>query len=239
MELDGLRPGPSVLQVTTANPGETSQSTRVSKSVRVDPADGQTLDIREIPAAGGVSGIVNFEGNPSATPGVLIFLRDASKGTLFRAAVDLAGNFSFADELEPGLYEVTSARPGGLQLRSVSASGAKVTGNKIEIRNGSDVRLILTLARGVNAHVKGIVEQRRQAGAGVDGRTGSTGSSGTHGVPAGSERQRWIVFDGSGAAGKLHRGCCQGLGPRVGQARSDSRISRERNASRGGGWRRT
>ena len=50
-------------------------------------------------------------------------------------------------------------RPGGLELRSVSANGTSVTGRKIEISSGSDLRLILTLARGVNARVKGIVER--------------------------------------------------------------------------------
>ena len=46
-----------------------------------------------------------------------------------------------------------------MRLRSVTANGAKVIGNKIEISNGSEALLELTLARGVNANVKGIVER--------------------------------------------------------------------------------
>src|SRR6202030_1426871 len=133
MEVDGLRPGAS---------------------------DVQTLDVRGIAPAGVVSGIVRLEGNASPPLGVRVFLRNASKGAGFREDVGSDGNLSFSsDEIEPGVYEVSSAAPGGLELRSVSASGTKVTGRKIEIRNGSDLRLILTLARGVNARVNGIVER--------------------------------------------------------------------------------
>jgi len=160
MEVDGLRPGPSVVHVMAGKSGKEWQSSRVSKSVPVDPTDGQTLDVRGIAPAGVVSGIVRLEGNASPPLGVRVFLRNASKGAGFREDVGSDGNFSFSsDEIEPGVYEVSSAAPGGLELRSVSASGTKVTGHKIEIRNGSDLRLILTLARGVNARVKGIVER--------------------------------------------------------------------------------
>src|ERR1700719_1040919 len=142
MEVDGLRPGAS---------------------------DVQTLDVRGIAPAGVVSGIVRLEGNASPPLGVRVFLRNASKGAGFREDVGSDGNLSFSsDEIEPGVYEVSSAAPGGLELRSVSASGTKVTGRKIEIRNGSDLRLILTLARGVNARVKGIVERGGRPAAGID-----------------------------------------------------------------------
>ncbi len=160
LEVDGLRPGPSVVQVMTGNPGEARQPIRVSKSVPVDPTDGQTLDVSGIAPAGVVSGMVRVEGNASPPPGVLIFLRNATSGARFRQDVDSAGNFSFSsDEIEPGVYEVSCVAPGGLELRSVSANGISLTGRKIEISGGSDLRLILTLARGVNARVKGIVER--------------------------------------------------------------------------------
>ena len=160
LELDGLRPGPSVLQVTTGNAREPQQSARVSKSVPVNPTDGQTLDVRGIASRGVASGTVRVEGNASPPPGVLVFLRNASTGAGFRDDVDSADNFSFSsDEIEPGVYEVSCVGPGGLGLRSVSANGTKVTGRKVEISNGSELRLVLTLARGVNGRVKGIVER--------------------------------------------------------------------------------
>ena len=158
IELDGLRPGPSVVEMMTGKPGEAWQFSKVTKSVPVDPRDGQTLDARGI-APTGVSGIVKLEANVTAPLGVNLFLRDASKGTVYRAGADSAGNFRFSDEIEPGVYGVSAAGPGGLQLRSVTASGAKVMGINIEIINGTDARLVLTLAHGVNAHVKGIVER--------------------------------------------------------------------------------
>jgi Carboxypeptidase regulatory-like domain len=160
MEVDGLRPGLSSVEIITGKPGKAFGSDEVKKSVRVDPAGGQTIDVGGIAPSGVVSGTVKLEGNASVPPGVLVFLREESNGRAFRQDVDSAGNFRFfADELEPGVYEVSSAAPGGLELRSVSASGTKVTGRKIEIGNGSDLRLTLTLARGVNAGVKGIVER--------------------------------------------------------------------------------
>jgi hypothetical protein len=160
MEIDGLRPGPSVIQVITDNPGDGGQAGKVSKSVQVNPADGQTLDVRGIAPAGMVSGTVRSEGNATPLPGARVLLRNVSKGNAFGEGADSAGNFSFSsDEIEPGMYEIFAAAPGGLELRSLSANGTKATGRKIEISNGSELRLVLTLARGVNARVKGIVER--------------------------------------------------------------------------------
>jgi hypothetical protein len=160
LELTGLRPGPSVIQVTADNAKDSAHSGKVSKSVPVDPANGQTLDLRGIARAAVVSGNVRVEGNASAPSGVLVFLRSSSNGNAFRQDVDSAGNFSFSsDEIEPGVYELFAATPGGLELRSVTANGTKMTGRKIEISNGSDLRLTLTLGRGVSGRVKGIVER--------------------------------------------------------------------------------
>ncbi len=157
----GLRPGPSVIQVTADNAKDSAHSGKVSKSVPVDPtANGQTLDLRGIARAAVVSGNVRVEGNASAPSGVLVFLRSSSNGNAFRQDVDSAGNFSFSsDEIEPGVYEIFAVAPGGLELRSVTANGTKMTGRKIEISNGSDLRLTLTLGRGVSGRVKGIVER--------------------------------------------------------------------------------
>jgi Carboxypeptidase regulatory-like domain len=158
LDLDGLRPGPAVVEAKTGNAGEGWQSSSVTKSVQVSPTDGQTVDVRGI-APTGVSGIVKLEANVAAPSGVNVFLRGASKGTIYRASADSAGSFRFSAQIEPGVYAVSSGGPGGLRLRSVTANGAKVVGNKIEISNGSEALLFLTLARGVIASVKGIVER--------------------------------------------------------------------------------
>jgi protocatechuate 3,4-dioxygenase beta subunit len=158
LDLDGLRPGPAVVEAKTGKAGEAWQASSVSKSVPVDPTDGQTVDARGI-APTGVSGIVKLDANVAAPPGVNVFLRGASKGTIYRASADSAGSFRFSAPIEPGVYAVSSGGPGGLRLRSVTANGAKVIGTKIEINNASEALLTLTLARGVNARVKGIVER--------------------------------------------------------------------------------
>ena len=95
MEVDGLRPGPSVIQVITGNSKEPRPSLRVSKSVPVDPTDGQTLDVRGIASAGVVSGMVRVEGNASPPPGVLVFLRNATSGSPFQAGRRLGREFQF------------------------------------------------------------------------------------------------------------------------------------------------
>jgi Carboxypeptidase regulatory-like domain len=160
LEADGLRPGPSVVDVITGGRRGASGASEVTKSMHVDLTNGQTLDVRGISPAGVVSGMVRVEGSASPPQGVLVFLRNTSQGARFRQDVDSAGNFSFSsDELEPGVYEVSAAAPGGLELRSISARGTKVTGRKIEIGNAADLRLVLTLARGVSARVKGVVER--------------------------------------------------------------------------------
>jgi hypothetical protein len=116
--------------------------------------------VRGIAPAGVVSGSVRSEGSASPLPGARVLLRNTTKGNAFGEVADSAGNFSFSsDEIEPGVYEIFAVTPGGLDLRSLSANGTKVTGRKIEISSGGDLRLVLTLARGVNARVKGIVQR--------------------------------------------------------------------------------
>src|SRR6202021_3705133 len=117
-ESDGFRPRLLSVEIITGKPGKALGSDEVKKSVRVDPAGGQTIDVGGIAPSGVVSGIVKLEGNASVPPGVLVFLREESSGRAFRQDVDSAGNFRFfADELEPGVYEVSSAAPGGLGVR--------------------------------------------------------------------------------------------------------------------------
>jgi hypothetical protein len=160
VEVDGLRPGASVIEVVTGKPGESWKSSGVKKSIPVDPTDGQTLDARGIAPTGVVRGIAKTEENAAPPPGARVIVRNASKGSGYRADVDAAGNFSFSsDEIEAGVYEVFAAAPGGLELRSISANGTKVAGRKIEIGNGGDLRVDLTMAHGVYVRVKGIAER--------------------------------------------------------------------------------
>jgi hypothetical protein len=171
IELDGLRPGPMAVELMT---GELKGARRwrqtLSKSVPVNPSDEQTVDMRGIAAAPDavVSGTAKLEREGAVPPGVFLLLRDSAKGATYRADLGADGSFKFSPEtFEPGIYGISAVGPGGLAVRSISATGTKVNGNKIEISGGGDVQLIVTLARGVNGRVKGIVERDGKPTAGM------------------------------------------------------------------------
>jgi hypothetical protein len=169
IELGGLRPGPMAVELMT---GEIKGRWRptLSKSVPVNPSDEQTVDMRGIAAAPDavVSGNVKLEREAALPQGVFMLLRDSAKGATYRADPGADGSFKFSPEtFEPGAYVISAVGPGGIAVRSISATGAKVNGNKIEVTGGGDVQLIVTLARGVNGRVKGIVERDGRPTAGM------------------------------------------------------------------------
>ena len=95
VEVDGLRPGPSVLQVMTFDPRKARQSMRFSKSVPVDPADGQTIDVRGIAAAGVVSGIVRLEGDRISAGGRARVSEKRFEGKRFQTGRKFGREFQF------------------------------------------------------------------------------------------------------------------------------------------------
>lgn len=170
IELDGLRPGPMVVALMAEIKGEGRWRPTLSKSVPVNPSDEQTVDMRGIAAAPDavVSGNVKLEREAALPQGVFMLLRDSAKGATYRADPGADGSFKFSPEtFEPGAYVISAVGPGGIAVRSISATGAKVNGNKIEVTGGGDVQLIVTLARGVNGRVKGIVERDGRPTAGM------------------------------------------------------------------------
>jgi hypothetical protein len=167
IELDGLRPGPMVVQVMTSEVKDAGKM-KITKSVQIDPAEGQMIDVSRTAPAAVVRGTVKLEGGAPAPGGVGVIIANLRQGSSYRADVESDGSFKFDGEtFKPGMYRLFALAPGGLQLWSISATGARVDGHKIEIGSAGDIRLELILARGVNARVKGIVEREGKPAAGM------------------------------------------------------------------------
>jgi hypothetical protein len=123
----------------------------------------QTLDLTgdaEINASDGLSsptvtGVVTMEdGSPSSQP-VYLSLHDAMSGAAFHTQAQPNGEFSFNGQAIPaGTYGVVIAQPPASAVRSMSATGAKVSGRTVEIGSSPEVRLSVVISKG-SGMVKG------------------------------------------------------------------------------------
>ena len=114
------------------------------------------LDPGESPPLASVTGAMQFEG-ASRPPGrIYVVLAERNSGEDFAAEVTPKGTFDFSEmEVRPGFYDVAINAAQSYQIRSVQATGAKVTAQTIEISGGA-VQLALTTAR-TRASINGTV----------------------------------------------------------------------------------
>lgn len=167
VEIGGLRPGRVRLELSQ-QPAQADGPT-VKRTLMVDPVNGQTVYANRMAAAPSVIGSVRAEGGGPLPAGARVTLRELANGKTVTANVEADGTFKFVGaNFEPGVYRVFAGTAGGLGLRSVGGTGAKVlAGRKIEIGDAGDVNLELVLAKGVNGRVKGVAERDGKPAAGM------------------------------------------------------------------------
>ncbi len=77
----------------------------------------------------------------------MIRLTNAATGDVFDGEVEKKGQFHIvAETLSPGKYQVELLNVDRAVVKSVSATGARASGQTVEISPGTPVRLIVTLA---------------------------------------------------------------------------------------------
>ncbi len=140
VEIGGLPPGPMELRIQSngQNPATWSQSVNASRDAEISLSDSSP--------ASRVSGVARLEGAPApASTSIQLFNR--STGEVYDARVGDKGEFQIQDDaVKPGNYLVTVGAA-KMVVSQVSATGAKVVGQQIEISGSGAVRLTVTISR--------------------------------------------------------------------------------------------
>jgi len=154
IEISGVPPGHYDLSVVTAKEkngvGTSSsrhQTVNVSSSGDVDPSRGSEL--------AAISGTVIFENQQGPLPDASLQFHSHESGQYFDAPVSANGGFDLP-EVHPGRYDIVLLNSGDLALKSISAVGAKVAGETVEIAGPGRVHLALIASKG-NGRLEGVV----------------------------------------------------------------------------------
>jgi hypothetical protein len=153
MELRGLPPGN--LQVSVRR--NDGRDARLSLPVHLSASS--ELDARDAPASTIISGLVKMDCGSPPPQRLLLQLKNRPSGETTGISTNADGIISFQNTYTlPGEYDVSLAQQGIFQIRSLSATGAKVTGHTLEIIGGQEVNISLVLAKG-SARVHGMAVQ--------------------------------------------------------------------------------
>jgi hypothetical protein len=142
--IGGLPPGHFVLAFTSAG------KERSSREVEVDVSGYTDISESEGTRASAVTGVVKLDGSRVLPQRAYVQLRSRVSGAAFGSRISAKGEFNFQNQLlPPGTYEVSVFTTQRAAVKTIEATGAKVTGHNIEIANAMPVRLIVTLSQGL------------------------------------------------------------------------------------------
>ena len=150
------QPEPGVFEILGLPPGRMSfglgyfkGNESSSRLQTVQLAGDSEINAADAPPSAAVSGAITMDdGSPLSQPAFLR-LHSVSTGTTFHAQSQANGEFSFNGQAIPaGTYGVTIARPPACAVRSMSATGAKVSGRTVEIGSSPEVRLSVVVSHG-------------------------------------------------------------------------------------------
>ncbi len=149
-ELSGLAPGRYVVQLQSFTRGEA----RVHSRQTMDLAAGSAISLQNDSSIS-VSGRVVFEGADRPPEGAGVELFDGTQR--FDTQLQPDGSFSFNGRSPlPGRYEVYIHNAGDGYVKSVTAKGAPVSGDTVEIVDGASVQLSVVVGKGVRSKLDGI-----------------------------------------------------------------------------------
>jgi Carboxypeptidase regulatory-like domain len=159
-EVTGLPPG----EVTLIVNGGGNQEQH-SRTIKANVSGGEILDTAEAGGLANVSGRVNFPAGEviPAQARLMLFTDDGQSAS---ASLWKDGTFSFAP-LQEGTYKVMVNSPVGDEyVKSISATGAKISGREITVASGGDVQMNITMARG-QGDVTGVAKLDGKPAAGM------------------------------------------------------------------------
>jgi hypothetical protein len=144
MEISGIPPGRFEMRMQTFGPTPSSKTEQVDVGgdAQIDPPATPSIPIT-------ISGTVTLNGGSLPRAGFIRIWKRGS-GNALSGQVSSKGDFEFQqDHLNPGNYEVGVFGISGAVVRTIAATGARVTGQSLEIQNGGTIRLKIDLAAGL------------------------------------------------------------------------------------------
>jgi 5-hydroxyisourate hydrolase-like protein (transthyretin family) len=146
IELTGLPPGRMVVHADSSEGGSRNtqtQSVDLSGNSEIEASRG-SADLK-------VTGTAKMEGGSGLPQMAVIQLRMLPSGEANYARCQPTGEFSFeSDPITAGMHEVSFPNA-DLFIKNLKATGAKVSGLRVEFEAGEDVKLELTLAKGMSS----------------------------------------------------------------------------------------
>lgn len=143
LEISGLPPGRLNVRLGTSKDGQTAY-----RSQSVQLAGDMDINAAETMASASVGGsFKSDDGSPLSQPAQLQ-LRNKATGEILFMHADAGKESKFSElDLAPGTYDVAVVSPGAAALKRLSATGAKVSGNTLEIDAGQHVELSVVISR--------------------------------------------------------------------------------------------
>lgn len=144
VEVNGLPPGRLNVTWTWSKGNESSDHARtlqLGNDLEINPSD--------TASSANVSGVVATDDGSPLAPQGRVGLRNVNAGTSISGLLKPGGEFTLeGQDIDPGVYEVTMSQPSVALVRSISATGAKVSGHTIDIGSARDVRLTVVVSKG-------------------------------------------------------------------------------------------
>jgi carboxypeptidase family protein len=159
-EVAGLPPG----EVTFVVNGGGNQEMH-SRTIKANVSGGETLDGAETGGLASVSGrVISSAGEAIPGGGRVMFFSDDGQNA--SALLRKDGTFSFSP-LQEGTYKINVNALGGDEyVKSISATGAKVSGREITVAGASDAQISIAMGRG-QGEVTGVAKLDGKPAAGM------------------------------------------------------------------------
>ena len=150
LEASGIAPGRYSAEMTFVSDEENAASEEnavVTKNFEFDPGENSNINTSGVPANLQLTGTYQLESGEIPSEGVSISLQERKTHQVLHAGSYSNGKFTLVRGCPPGSYDI-AVEAQELLLRSVTATGAKVTGQMLDIKGPGAVNLSLVLTRG-------------------------------------------------------------------------------------------
>ena len=162
-EILGISPGRYTLTTAVATGTTASEPAFSTREVDIN-VNGQ-IDQDQGTAYVPVTAKLQFDAGTQPRQAFLQLLNKKTRAVASQGMSD-EGEIVFKQGVLPGSYEISIANAAGFYLKSISATGAGVTGRTIEIRPGTTVKLAISAARG-QSQVTGVASRESKPFAGA------------------------------------------------------------------------
>jgi hypothetical protein len=143
VEISGVPPTQYILEVDSFRPGS------VSRAVTLDLTSDTEFDMDGTPSLSPIKGTILVAAEHSLPVQASIRLWNSRTGELLESAIGPKGEFSLdAHSVTPGSYSVFVGNIENSLIEKITAVGARVVGQTVEIRGAKPVQLNITLSHG-------------------------------------------------------------------------------------------